>query len=103
MVTPFYIAVILPAIFLQSPDIEFTTALALAPVVNVALLIREAIMGSIPPLQSALTLGSMAVCVALSVVFAQWVMRREEVLVGSQRGGLGGFLRRRVRGRRREA
>ncbi len=96
MITPFYLVVILPAIFVQSPDIEFSTGLALLPVVNVALLLREAIMGSVPVLPALITLVSMAACVAVAVIFAQWVMRNEEVLLGASEGGLWSFLKRRI-------
>lgn len=102
MITPVYLLMILPALFGQSPDTEFTPAIAAVPIVNVALLIREAIMGSVPLVPGAVTFLSMAVCVALAVAFAQWVMRREEVLLGSAEGGLWDFLKRRVRTRRGE-
>jgi sodium transport system permease protein len=101
MITPFYMLIILPVVFIQSPDVELTTGLALVPLVNVALLIREAIMGSISLVPGALTLVSMTVFVVLSVAFAQWIMRREEVLLGAAEGGLGQFLGRRLRIRRR--
>ncbi len=97
MITPFYMVVILPALFVQSPDIEFTPGLALVPVVNVAMLLRQAILGSIPAIPGALTLATMALLVALSVAFAQWVMRREEVLLGSGEGGLWRFVTRQLR------
>lgn len=103
MITPFYMVVILPALFVQAPDIEFSPALAAVPIVNVAMLIREAIMGSVPFVSGLITLVTMAACVALSVAFAQWVMRREEVLLGSGGGGLWVFLRRRMRSSRRRA
>jgi hypothetical protein len=45
MVSPFYLATFLPVMFLQSPGIEFTPVLALIPVVNVAMVFREAIAG----------------------------------------------------------
>jgi sodium transport system permease protein len=100
MITPFYLVIILPALFLQSPDLEFTVWIAAVPVANVALLIREAIMGSVPLVPGIVTLVSMSVCVAAAVAFAQWVMRREEVLLGSAEGGLGRFLQRRLRAAR---
>jgi sodium transport system permease protein len=103
MITPVYVMVLLPAFFLQSPDIELTPALALVPVANVALLMREALLGTVPLLQGSLTLASMLISVALAITFAQWVMRREEVLLGSQEGGLATFLRRRFRTRRSRA
>ncbi len=97
MISPFYMVVILPALFVQSPDIEFTPALAAVPIVNVAMLIREAILGSIPVLPAVITLVTMGACVGVSVTFAQWVMRREEVLLGSGSGGLWAFLKRQYR------
>jgi len=102
MITPFYLLIILPAVFLQSPDIEFTPLLAAVPVANVVLLIREAIMGHVPLLQAGIALVSMGACVALAVTFAQWVMRREEVLLGAATGGLGGFLKRQFQARGRQ-
>ncbi len=93
MIMPFYVAVFLPALFLRSPDIEFTLALALVPVVNVAMLIREVIVGSVPVLQGGVTLLAMALSVAGAVYFAQWTISREEVLLGSGQGGLLRFLR----------
>ena len=97
MISPFYMVVILPALFVQSPDIEFTPALAAVPIVNVAMLIREAILGSIPVLPAIITLLTMGACVGVSVTFAQWVMRKEEVLLGSGGGGLWAFLKRQSR------
>jgi sodium transport system permease protein len=102
-ITPFYMVIILPAILLQSPDLALTERLALIPVVNVVLLLRAAIQGSVPLLAGGITLASMAVTVALAVMFAQWVMRREDVLMGSAGEGLGGFLRKRFQARRSEA
>jgi sodium transport system permease protein len=103
MITPFYLVVILPAVFVQSPDIEFTPALAALPVVNVALLIRDALMGSVALLTGVVTLLSMAVSVALAVSFAQWVMSREEVLLGSSQGGLWRFIKRNLTSSRSRA
>lgn len=102
-ITPFYMVIIIPAIFLQSPDLVLTERLALVPVVNVVLLLRAAIQGSVPLVAGGITLVSMAVTVAFAVLFAQWVMRREDVLLGSAGGGLGRFLRNRFQARRSDA
>jgi sodium transport system permease protein len=103
MIMPFYVAVFLPAFFIQSPDIEFSVVMALIPVVNVAMLIREVILGTLAPLQGAITILTMTVLVAAAVAFTQWVMRNEEVLLGSGEGGLVSYLkRRRGAGRRAE-
>jgi sodium transport system permease protein len=45
MVTPFYIATFMPVLFMQSPGIEFTPKMALIPIVNVAMVFREALTG----------------------------------------------------------
>jgi len=100
MIMPFYLLLIAPALFLQDPEMEFTMGLALTPVANVVMLIREAIMGSYSPAQGAATLGSMALVVVLAIAFAQWVMSNEDVMMGSAEGGLGSFLKRRF-GRRK--
>jgi sodium transport system permease protein len=103
MITPFYLLMIMPAVFMQSPDMEFTTGLAVTPVANVIMLIREAIMGTYALPQMGLTFASMTLVVVLSIAFAQWVMRKEEVFMGTHEGGLGKFLKSRLRSRRAEA
>lgn len=97
MITPFYIVILMPALFLQSPNLEFSTGLAAVPIVNVALLLRGAILGDIPFLSGLVTLLSMGVAVIAAVALAQFVMRREEVLLGTGQGGLWDFLTRTLR------
>jgi len=99
MIMPFYLLLIMPAIFLQSPDMEFTMTLAVIPVANVIMVIRTAITGSFPLQLIAVAMGTMTVCVVLAISFAQWVMSNEEVLMGSHEGGLGAFLKRRLKRR----
>jgi sodium transport system permease protein len=100
MIMPFYMLLILPAIFLQDPDMEFSMKLALIPLANVVMLIREAISGSYPAAEMTVSLLSMTVTVVVSVAFARWVMSNEEVLMGSQEGGLGSFLKRRFKAKK---
>src|SRR5262249_49195314 len=45
MVGPFYIALIMPIMFFQTPGLVFTTRMALVPVANVMMMIREAMQG----------------------------------------------------------
>ncbi|MCH1570254.1 MAG: ABC transporter permease subunit [Longimicrobiales bacterium] len=103
MIMPFYFLMIMPALFLQDPDIEFTMQLALIPVANVIMVIRAAITGTSDPLLAATSLGVMSLCVALAIGFAQWVMSSEEVMVGSQEGGLSKFLKNRFTSRKAQA
>ncbi len=93
MITPFYLLLILPSIFMQDPDIEFSMLLAATPVVNVIMVIREAITGVYPVPQIAVTFVSQIIFVAASIGFAQWVLRNEDVYMGTREGGLGKFLK----------
>jgi sodium transport system permease protein len=100
MIMPFYLTLIMPAIFMQDPEMKYTMKLALIPLANIVMLIREAIAGSYPVPQMAVSLASMTVTVIIAVAFARWVMSNEEVLMGSQEGGLGSFLKRRLKEKR---
>ncbi len=93
MITPFYILLILPSMFMQDPDMEFSMLLATLPVLNIIMVIREAIMGVYHVPQIAVTFLSQIVFVAVSIGFAQWVLRNEEVYMGTHEGGLGKFLK----------
>ncbi|GMR12866.1 MAG: ABC transporter permease [Gemmatimonadota bacterium] len=93
MITPFYILLILPSMFMQDPDMEFSMLLASIPVLNIILLIREAIMGVYHMPQIAVTFLSQILFVAASIGFAQWVLRNEGVYMGTHEGGLGSFLK----------
>ena len=84
---------ILPSIFMQDPDMEFSIVLAAMPVLNIIMVIREAIMGVYHVPQIAVTFLSQIIFVAASIGFAQWVLRNEEVYMGTHEGGLGRFLK----------
>ncbi len=103
MIMPFYILMLVPAVFLQDPETEFTLQVALIPVANMIMVIRAAINGTVDPALVGTSLGVMAVCVAIAIGVAQWVMRSEDVIVGAQAGGLGNFLKNRFKSRRARA
>jgi hypothetical protein len=46
MITPFYMLILVPVMFLQTPGIQFSMALASVPVINVTMMVREAITGT---------------------------------------------------------
>jgi len=96
MVTPFYLATLLPVMFLQVPGIEFTPVLALVPVVNVAMVFREAVGGVYHWPEIALTIAVEAACVALALRVATLILRHEDMMLGSYGGNLGRFLKERV-------
>jgi sodium transport system permease protein len=96
MVTPFYLATFMPVMFLQVPGIELTPALALIPVVNVALVFREAIAGLYRWPEIAITIGVEAACVALALWLATAILRHEDLMLGSYGGTFGKFVKERI-------
>ena len=86
MASPFYLATMLPIMLLQSPDVEFTPVLALIPVANVAMVVREAIAGVFNWPLIALTAAVEIVAVAACLFVATRVLAFEDVLVGGFNG-----------------
>jgi sodium transport system permease protein len=103
LVTPFYIAVFLPVMFLQVPGIELTPVLALIPVVNVALVFREAIEGVFRWPLVGLTILVELLCVMLALWLATVILRYEDFMLGTYGGNLTRFLKERVFGAKKRA
>jgi sodium transport system permease protein len=97
MVTPLYLGAILPAMFLGQPGIQLSLPLALLPVANVALIVREAINGTFRPLETAVSVIVTLAGIAVFLSLAKFVLAFEQVVVGSYSGSLISFLRSRVR------
>jgi ABC-type Na+ efflux pump permease subunit len=99
MITPFYMVLMIPIFFMQDPEVGLTLPRALIPVMNVALMIREAIMGRLPwPLVAVTCLVSVAL-IAACLRAATLILRFEDVIVGSYGGSLASFFSHRVLGR----
>jgi sodium transport system permease protein len=96
MVSPFYLATFMPVMFLQSPGIEFTPVLALIPIVNVAMVFREAIAGIYHWPLIGLTLTVESLCIVLALGLATAILRYEDYLLGSYSGSFAKFLRQRL-------
>lgn len=96
MVSPFYLLTLLPVMFLQTPDLDFTPALALIPVVNVAMMFRDAIGGLYQWPLIAITVGVEVVTIAACLWLARWILRFEEVWMGAFQGTLIKFVRSRT-------
>jgi sodium transport system permease protein len=96
MVTPFYMLILVPVMFVQAPGLSFSLPLACVPVVNVTLMVRESFSGHFLWLQMLITLtfsvGLIAVCLRL----AAFILRFEDVVMGSYRGSLARFVRRQL-------
>jgi sodium transport system permease protein len=102
LVSPFYISVFMPVMFLQVPGLELTPALALVPVVNVALVFREAVAGVFRWPLIGLTVLVEAASVALALWLAATILRYEDFLMGSYGGKFSKFVKERLIGRRRQ-
>lgn len=99
LVAPFYVAVFLPAMFLQAPDIEFSTRMALIPIVNVTLMFREALAGTYDWTAIGLTVGVELATIVLLLLVAHRILKYEDFVIGSYSGHLGRFFRQRFIGR----
>jgi sodium transport system permease protein len=100
MVSPFYIAVFVPVLFLQAPGIKFTTGLALLPIINVAMVFREAIAGTFHWHLIGITLAVEVSCVLLALWLAAAILRYEDFIMGSYGGNFAKFLKERLLGGR---
>ena len=97
MVTPVFLLVIFPVVVLNDPSMTFTPALASIPVVNVVLLLRQAIAGNLLWLQLGITVVSNAAAIVACLWLASRVLRVEEIATGSFEGNFFQFLRQQLR------
>jgi sodium transport system permease protein len=102
MLTPFTLLVMLPVGFLAVPGIELTAPLALVPVVNVSLVVREAVSGVFHWTEVAIAVGSSILVIAATLRLVSLVLGAEEVVTGTAQGGAAAFLAR-LAGRRTRA
>jgi sodium transport system permease protein len=100
MVSPFYIATFLPVMFLQVPGLELTPTLALIPVVNVAMVFREAVAGIYRWPLIGITIAVEALCIAISLWLATLILRYEDFMLGTYGGNFGKFLKERLLARK---
>ncbi len=101
MITPFYMLTVVPIVFLQVPGIKFTLPLACVPIVNVTLMVREALSGVFHWLQIGVTVASSLLVIALCLRLATVLLQFEDVVLGSFNGSFNKFIRQRFRNRRR--
>ncbi len=97
MITPFYMLILVPIVFLQAPGMKLTMPLASVPIVNVTLMVREALSGTYHWPQIGVVLVSSLVVIALAVRLATSLLKVEDLMVGSYNGSLLKFLGTRLR------
>lgn len=96
MITPFYLMILVPIVFLQVPGLRLSAATALLPVLNVTLMVREAIAGTLGWAPFAITLVASIVAILLALRLAAFILKFEDVVIGSFSGSFAQFLRRRA-------
>jgi sodium transport system permease protein len=96
LVSPFYVALIMPVLFLQTPGVEFTPQMALIPVANVMMMIREAFQDIYHWQSIAITLAVETVCVIAALRVAMLVLQHEDFILGSYNGSFGKFAKERL-------
>ena len=97
MVVPAYYLALIPALVGSSPDRGLTPSVALVPVANVALGLKDAILGRSEPGLLLLAFAVNLACVVLALWLARALLLREEVVTGAFEGSFWSWLRKRRR------
>ncbi|MBC8095188.1 MAG: ABC transporter permease [Akkermansiaceae bacterium] len=96
MIMPFYLLVMMPPIFLQTPGLKFSLALSFVPVVNVTLMVRSLVSGIFPWLQIGVTIAVSVILILACVRLAAFILKFEDVMLGSYSGSWKRFVKERV-------
>src|SRR5204862_8006050 len=99
MVGPFYVALIIPIMFFQTPGLVFTPRMALVPVANLMMMIREAMQGIYHWPLIGLTLAVEFGCVIIALRIAILIIQHEDFVMGSYNGSFGKFAKERLLGK----
>jgi len=97
LVSPFMVAFVFPLVFIQSPSQEFTTRVALIPVVNVAMMFRQAIGGYFDWKPMAITIAMEIFFVTAALKIATTLVEREDFMMDTSGGAFRRFLKRWMR------
>jgi len=100
MITPFYMLTLIPIVFLQAPGLKLTFGLAAVPIVNVTLMVREALSDIYHWPQIAVCVLCSLAAISLVVRTATGLLKAEDLMVGSYNGSLLKFLSEKLRRRR---
>jgi sodium transport system permease protein len=96
MITPFYMVILIPVVFLQVPGLKLSNTVALLPVLNLTLMVREAISGTLRVVPVAITLAASLLAIILCLRLATFIMQFEDVVIGSYSGSFGRFVKQRI-------
>ena len=96
LVSPLMIVFVLPLMFIQSPSQEYTLKVAFIPIVNVAMMFRQAIVGQYEWLPIAITIAVELVCIAAALKLATTIVEYEDFITGSYNGTFLKFVGQRI-------
>jgi ABC-type Na+ efflux pump permease subunit len=96
IVSPFYVALLIPIMFLQTPGLAFTPRIAMIPVANVMMMMREAIQGIYHWPLIGMTLAIETACVIIALRLAILIVQHEDFLIGHYGGSFGKFAKERL-------
>ena len=82
-VTPVYLLSLAPIVVTTHPDLHLTPGLACVPLVNTALLFRDALEDRVEPLPACIALASSALLAGLAIFAASRILGRESIVTGS--------------------
>lgn len=83
LVTPMFMLLALPVLPLSDPSLEINAKIALIPLVNLALIWRQALQGRFHPLYISETLLVLGVLVAFSLWFGSRLLQNETLMMGA--------------------
>jgi len=83
LTTPMFMVIALPVLPLSDPSLELNSKLALVPLVNLALVWRQALQGEFNPIYILQTLGILGVMVTLALWVGARLLRNETLMTGS--------------------
>jgi len=99
MVSPFYVVIMIPLMFLSAPGMEFTTKLALIPIMNVTMMFREAIQGIYHWPMIGITVAVELTCIAAAMFTATTLLKYEDLVTGTYSGSFLKFALGRIKSR----
>lgn len=86
IVTPFFLAIILPATIGVIPEIKLSATTQFIPIGNVTLLFRDLMKGTATVESVFIVFLCTSIYALLSLVIATWMFQREEVILSEEKG-----------------
>src|SRR5205085_1288694 len=79
-ITPFYMIIVAPMVFIQVPGISLTLPVALIPIINLTLMVRETLTGTFHWAAMGVTVLASLALIGAFIWLATFILRFEEVL-----------------------